>query len=106
MNGRELLKTAAEFGISAAGMNGCIRKVVQPNDLMNNQHESTYALLVRSEEKSRSFLETILYALFLFSAVASIWQFAHQPVTVPARGLQPPPCVACHSAVDKHSARS
>jgi hypothetical protein len=30
---------------------------------MTNQQESTYAVLVRSEEKSRGVLEIILYAL-------------------------------------------
>ena len=55
---------------------------------MNNQQESTYALLVRSEEKSRGVLETILYALFIFSALILLWQFAQQPVKVSAAGLQ------------------
>jgi len=54
---------------------------------MNSQHESTYALLVRSEEKTRGLLETILYALFVFSVVIPLWQFAQQPVKVPAAGL-------------------
>jgi hypothetical protein len=58
---------------------------------MNTSHEeSTYALIVRSEETGRTVLETILYALFIMSAVVSIWQFAHQPVRVPAAGLQAP----------------
>jgi hypothetical protein len=65
---------------------------------MNNQQESTYALLVRSEEKSRSALEIILYALFIFSAFIALWQFAQQPVKVPAAGLQPARCVACIDA--------
>ncbi len=43
---------------------------------MNNKHESTYTLLVRSEEKGRSIMETVLYALFGLSAIVSIWQFA------------------------------
>jgi hypothetical protein len=51
--------------------------------------ESTYALIVRSEEKSRSVLEVVLYAVLILSAVFSIWQFAHQPVVVPAAGLSP-----------------
>ncbi len=51
---------------------------------MNNQQESTYALLVRSEEKSRGVLEIVLYALFIFSALLPLWQFAQQPVKVPA----------------------
>jgi hypothetical protein len=45
--------------------------------------ESTYALLVRSEEKSRSLLETVAYAILILSAVFSIWQFAHQSVAFP-----------------------
>jgi hypothetical protein len=61
---------------------------------MTNQQESTYALLVRSEEKSRGVLEIILYALFIFSALVPLWQFAQQPVKVPAAGLQPVRCVA------------
>jgi hypothetical protein len=45
--------------------------------------ESTYALLIRSEEKNRSLLEMLVYALFILSAVFSIWQFAHQSVAFP-----------------------
>ena len=52
--------------------------------------ESTYSLIVRSEEKSRSVLEVVLYAVLILSAVFSIWQFAHQPVVLPsAAGLSP-----------------
>jgi hypothetical protein len=54
---------------------------------MNNEHESTYALLVRSEEKGRSVMETVLYALFGLSAIVSIWQFAQQPNPLPLDGL-------------------
>ncbi|HEY2614463.1 MAG TPA: hypothetical protein VGI42_02030 [Chthoniobacterales bacterium] len=46
-------------------------------------HESTYALLVRSEEKERSLLETIAYGLFILSAIAAIWQFVQQPINLP-----------------------
>jgi hypothetical protein len=66
-----------------------------------NQQESTYALLVRSEEKSRGVLEIVLYALFILSAVVPLWQFAQQPVKVPAAGLQPAHCVACMDATKK-----
>ena len=68
---------------------------------MNNQQESTYALLVRSEEKNRGVLETILYALFIFSALILLWQFAQQPVKVPAAGLQSTHCIACIDAGKK-----
>ena len=48
-------------------------------------NESTYALLVRSEEKERNLFEAAIYALLIFCAVFSVWQVAHQPITVPAR---------------------
>ena len=51
---------------------------------MNNQFESTYALLVRSEEKGRGVLEAILYVAFILSAVLVIWQFAHSPLNIQA----------------------
>jgi hypothetical protein len=50
---------------------------------MDNEHESTYTLLVRSEEKGRDVLETAVYALFGLSAIVSIWQFAQQPNQLP-----------------------
>ena len=46
----------------------------------NKVEESTYALLVRSEDKKRALLETILYGLVILSALAAILQFADQPV--------------------------
>ena len=54
---------------------------INPN-LMQN-FESTYALLVRSEEKKRNVQEILVYALIILSAVFSIWQFAHQTVAFP-----------------------
>jgi len=47
--------------------------------------KSTYELVVESEheDKNRTVLETVIYALFILSAVFSIWQFAIQPVVVP-----------------------
>ena len=47
--------------------------------------KSTYELVVESEyeDRNRSVLETVIYALFILSAVFSIWQFAIQPVVVP-----------------------
>ena len=43
---------------------------------MNNQ--TTYTLLVRSEEKNRDLLETAVYALCILSVIAAIWQFVGQ----------------------------
>jgi hypothetical protein len=42
--------------------------------------ESTYALIVRSEEKERNLFEGAVYLVLILSAVISIWQAAHQPV--------------------------
>ena len=53
-------------------------KTNQPN---NNVEESTYALLVRSEDKKRALLETIVYGLIILSSLAAILQFADQPVS-------------------------
>ena len=54
----------------------------------NNQFESTYALLVRSEEKGRGVLEAVLYIAFILSAVVLIWEFAHSSVSLPAADLE------------------
>jgi ABC-type sugar transport system permease subunit len=43
---------------------------------MNNC--SIYALLVRSEEKGRSIMETVVYAMCIVSVVAAMWQFLTQ----------------------------
>ncbi|MGH8094334.1 MAG: hypothetical protein ACREIF_12820 [Chthoniobacterales bacterium] len=43
--------------------------------------ESTYQLLVRSEEKERGLIEGIVYLLLIIATTVSIWQFSHQPVT-------------------------
>ena len=43
----------------------------------------TYAVLVRSEQEERSVAESVVYLLFILSAVFSIWQVARQPITLP-----------------------
>jgi cytoskeletal protein RodZ len=54
---------------------------MKPTNTSNEIHESTYALLMRSENENRSLLEIVAYALVILSAVAAIWQFAHQPIS-------------------------
>ena len=49
---------------------------------MNNK--TTYALLMRSEEKGRDLLETAIYAMCIVSTVFAIWQVAQQPVRLMA----------------------
>jgi hypothetical protein len=48
---------------------------------MNN--DTTYALLVQSEEKGRNIMETAVYALLGLSAILSILQFVQQPDRMP-----------------------
>jgi len=56
--------------------------------LTNNQFESMYALLVRSEEKGRGVLEAVLYVAFILSALLVIWEFAQGPISIEAVGLE------------------
>ncbi len=56
---------------------------MKPNTTTSEEFESTYALILRSEEKERSVSETVIYLLLILSAVFSIWQVAQQPFRVP-----------------------
>jgi len=58
-----------------------LMKTRQPS---NNVKESTYALLVRSEDKKHALLETILYGLIATGVLVAILQFADQPVSIGA----------------------
>jgi hypothetical protein len=66
---------------------------INQNHTMNNQPESTYGMLVHSEEKGRGLLEILVFAAVILSIVFSIWQFAETPLKIPAPGTDP--CVAC-----------
>jgi len=50
---------------------------------MNNEIESTYTLLVRSEDRSRNMMEVGGFSLIALSALVAVWQFAHQPTSLP-----------------------
>jgi hypothetical protein len=62
--------------------------------IINNEAQSTYGLLVRSEEKGRGIMETVVYALFGLSAIISIWQFGTQPSPLPFDAPAPGPYLA------------
>ena len=51
---------------------------------MNTHKANTYDLIVESEDKNRTLMETVIYALFILSAIVSIWQFVVQPIVVPS----------------------
>jgi len=61
----------------------------------DQRKESTYALLIRSEEKSRNVIEMAICPILILGAVIAIWQFARQPVNIPAAGLKGAGCLAC-----------
>jgi hypothetical protein len=70
---------------------------------MNSQ--TTYALLVRSEEKNRDLLEDAIYMMCILSAIVAIWQFVDQSSRLSVDGLalrpQPVPVVS-HHAMERH----
>jgi len=51
--------------------------------IMNNEAQSIYGLLVNSEEKGRSRMETAVYATCILSVVVAICQFIAQPTPTP-----------------------
>jgi hypothetical protein len=62
---------------------------------LETQHESTYVLLIRSEEKKRNLLELAIHPTLMLGAVFAIWQLVQQPVNIPAAGLERATCVVC-----------
>ena len=60
---------------------------MKTNSLSTEGFESTYALLVRSEEKERGVFEGAAYVVFILSALFSIWTVAQQPVELPKDGV-------------------
>ena len=71
----------------------CIARIVnQPKPMKTTTitpegFESTYALIVRSEERERGATEGAVFLLFMLSVLFSIWQVAQQPITLPTDGI-------------------
>jgi hypothetical protein len=51
---------------------------------MKTHTANTYDLIMESEDKNRTAFETVIYVLFILSAVVSILQFLVQPIVVPS----------------------
>jgi hypothetical protein len=51
---------------------------MKTNQSNNSREESTYSLLIRSEEKKRAATEVIVYALIVLSGLAAIWEFGQE----------------------------
>ena len=60
---------------------------MKTNTITVDCFESTYALLVRSEDKERNMFECVAYLIFILSAVFSIWYAAQQPADLPTYGV-------------------
>jgi hypothetical protein len=48
--------------------------------------ESTYQMLVESEDKERSAIENFVYLLLVLATGVTIWQFSQEPVTFASLG--------------------
>ena len=59
-------------------------------EIMNDEKQSTYGLLIRSEEKGRSITEIFVYALLGLSVVVSIVQYAREQNQLPVSVMGEP----------------
>jgi len=72
-------------------------------NIMNNETQSIYGLLVHSEEKGRGRMEAAVFAACVLSVVAAIMQFIGQPTPDPFAGFESPaqtPPIISHNAVE------
>jgi hypothetical protein len=53
-------------------------KLMKTNEPNIKREESTYSLIVRSEEKKRMVTEAVVYGLIVLSAMAAIWEFGQE----------------------------
>ena len=74
---------------------GVMNERTNTTDERENQYESTYALLIRSEEKRRNGFELVVHLLLILGPLIAIWQFAQQPVSIPSTELKGAGCVVC-----------
>jgi hypothetical protein len=77
----------------------------QPNTTVQNQEESAYSLLIRSEEKSRNAIELIMYPCLILGPLIAIWQFAQHPVNIPAAGLKGPRDIVVNASAQNNICR-
>jgi hypothetical protein len=91
--------------------NTCLVKVDIMNEQNNttdqsqNHEESAYSLLIRSEEKSRNAFELTIYPCLILGPLIAIWQFAQQPVNIPAAGLKGPRDIVFDASAQNHICR-
>lgn len=61
--------------------------MTNPSKATPIHEESTYQLLVDSEEKGRGLVEAFVYLLLVLATVATIYQFGREPVTFADIGI-------------------
>jgi hypothetical protein len=84
---------------------GVMKEPINTTDKPGNEHESIYDLLIHSEEKSRNIFEMVIYPLLILGPVIAIWQFAQQPVNIPAAGLKGASSVALVASVRNNAVK-
>jgi hypothetical protein len=57
---------------------------MKTNEPNNKREESTYSLIMRSEENKRSLFEIVVYGVIILSAVAAILEFGEDLFWFPA----------------------
>ena len=55
------------------------------------QFESTYALVVRSAEKSRNVIEVLIPSLLVLGPILALFQFASAPINIPIQSVAKKP---------------
>jgi hypothetical protein len=76
------------------------KKYMKHDTLSAEGFESTYALLVRSEEKERGMFESAAYLIVILSAVFSIWNAAQQSGELPLGEVKHTTSVASFTAAN------
>jgi len=84
---------------------GIMNEQTNTTDQSQNHEESAYSLLIRSEEKSRNAFELTIYPCLILGPLIAIWQFAQQPVNIPAAGLKGPRDIAVDATAQNHICR-
>jgi hypothetical protein len=59
----------------------------RPNRPTKNPKESSYSLLIRSEEKARTVFEALTYVFLIWGPLVAMMQFGEYRLVVPAGGL-------------------
>lgn len=57
-----------------------MRKDTMTTSIAPRHHETTYHMLIESEEKDGGLIETLVYLLLIVATAVTVWQCGNQPV--------------------------